>query len=235
VEAGAIAVATNLQRVRERIARATERAGRSIDEITIIAVSKTFPIESIRAAYNAGLRQFAENRVQEWESKQPHLSDLRACWHLIGHLQGNKARRAAHQFDRVDTVDSVHLATKLNSAAGEEGKRLPILIEVRLSSESTKSGVAQTDLAALAETASALPHLELLGLLTIPPYFDEVEQVRPYFQALRKLRDGLSLRLDRPLPVLSMGMSHDFEIAVEEGATEIRIGSDIFGGRSRTD
>jgi PLP dependent protein len=232
VPTAATTIAANLQRVRERVARATIRAGRGIDGITIVAVSKTFSVESIRAAYQAGLRQFGENRVQEWESKRPQLADLAAAWHFIGHLQSNKVRRAAHLFDRVDSIHSVPLAEKLNSAAAEEGKHLPVLIEVHLSDEPTKSGVATTDLVALAEATTSLPHLQLLGLMTIPPYSQDAEQARPFFRTLAKLRDELSGKIGRPLPVLSMGMSHDFEVAIEEGATEIRIGTDIFGDRS---
>jgi len=226
------AVAANLARVRERIARAAERAGRRADEITLVAVSKTFPAEAIRAAYDAGLCEFGENRVQEFEAKQPKIADLNATWHLIGHLQSNKSRRAAQFFDRVDSVDSLALAQKLDSAAAEYGKRLPVLIEVHLGGEATKSGVAETELSALAEDLPALAHLELRGLLAIPPYSDDPERARPYFRKLRQLRDGLSRRLGRPFPALSMGMSHDFEVAIEEGATEIRLGTALFGSRT---
>jgi pyridoxal phosphate enzyme (YggS family) len=155
--------------------------------------------------------------------------------HFIGHLQSNKARRAAHLFDRIDSVDSLGLAQKLNAAAAEEGKRLPILIEVRLGDEATKSGVHEKDVLPLAEAVAALQHLELLGLMTIPPYFDETGQVRPYFRRLRELRDAIGNALGSPLPVLSMGMSHDFEVAIEEGATEIRIGTALFGDRAAHD
>ena len=260
------AIAENLGRIRERVARAAGRAGRRVDDVTIVAVSKTFPFEAIRAAYDAGLRHFGENRVQEWESKQGRVADLEATWHLIGHLQSNKARRAAGLFDRVDSVDSLGLAQRLDAAVAEgvgteaarlisseksqrnalrvatgqagatksgaaNGERLRVLIEVSLGGESTKSGVAEADLAMLAEGVGGLANLELLGLMTIPPFLDDPESVRPYFRKLRELRDGLVRRVGRPLPVLSMGMSHDFEIAVEEGATEIRVGTGIFGER----
>lgn len=224
-------IGSNLARVRDRIARAAERAGRHADEITLIAVSKTFPAEAIRAAFDAGLRHFGENRVQEWESKAPHVADLPAAWHLIGHLQSNKARRAAHLFHRVDSVDSVTLAQKLDVAATEEGKRLQVLVEVQLGGETTKSGVAESELERLAEGITALPHLELQGLMTIPPFAEDPERVRPHFGKLRELRDGLSKSIGRPLAVLSMGMSHDFEAAIEEGATEIRVGTALFGDR----
>jgi hypothetical protein len=224
----------NLERVRVRIAHAAERAGRRAEEITLVAVSKTFPADAIRAAYDAGLRSFGENRVQEFEAKRPKLADLtEATWHLIGHLQSNKVRRAAHLFHQVDSIDSLALAQKLDSAAAAESKRLPVLIEVHLGGEETKSGVAEGDLRTLAEGVEKLPHLELRGLMTIPPYCDDPEAARPYFRKLRELRNEISQRLGRALPALSMGMSHDFEVAIEEGTTEIRIGTALFGQRSQ--
>jgi uncharacterized pyridoxal phosphate-containing UPF0001 family protein len=256
------AIAENLERIRERVARAAGRAGRRAEDVTIVAVSKTFPFEAIRAAYDAGLRHFGENRVQEWESKQARVADLEATCHLIGHLQSNKARRAASLFDRVDSVDSLPLAQKLDAAVAEggarfappitseksrrdalrgasgqadatktgvaSGGRLRALIEVRLGDETTKSGVAESDLALLAEGVAGLGNLELLGLMTIPPFLDDAENVRPYFSKLRELREDLVRRLGQPLPVLSMGMSHDFEIAIEEGATLVRLGTVLF-------
>ena len=227
----ASSIAANLERLYERVARAAQQAGRSADEITLVAVSKTFGAAAIRAAYEAGLRHFGESRVQEWGSKQPQLTDLEATWHLIGHLQSNKARRAVHLFDRADSVDSLALAQKLDSAAADEGKRLSILIEVRLGEEATKHGISEFDLFSLAEAVVALPHLDLQGLMTIPPFFPEAERLRPYFQNLRELRARLSSALARPLPLLSMGMSHDFEVAIEEGSTEIRVGTALFGER----
>lgn len=233
------AIAANLGRIKERIKRAADRARRRAEDVTIVAVSKTFPFEVIRAAYDAGLRHFGENRVQEWESKQPQVVDLAATWHLIGHLQGNKARRASGLFDRVDSVDSLAIALKLEAAFAAEhtgvvdhGKRLQVLIEVRLSDEASKSGAAESDLPALVEGVARLAHLQLLGLMTIPPFLDDPERVRPYFSKLRELRDDLAQRLGQPLPVLSMGMSHDFDVALEEGATEIRLGTALFGGRA---
>lgn len=222
----------NLECVRERIARASEHAGRRAEEITLVAVSKTFSADAIRAAYEAGLRSFGENRVQEFEAKQPKLADLTdATWHLIGHLQSNKVRRAAHLFHHVDSIDSLALAQKLDSAAATEPKRLPVLIEVHVGREATKSGVTEEDLPALADCVEKLPHLELRGLMTIPPFCDDPEAARPYFRKLRELRDRASQRLGRALPALSMGMSHDFEVAIEEGASEIRIGTALFGPR----
>ena len=225
-------IAANIERIRGRIARAAERSGRRPNEITIVAVSKTFPADVVRAAYDAGLRHFGENRVQEWEGKRPAVANLDAIWHLIGHLQSNKVHRAAFLFHRVDSVDDLALAKRLDAAAAAEGKNLPVLIEVHLGDESTKSGVSEKDLPSLAAAVAPFAHIDLLGLMTIPPFFDDRERLRPYFRKLRELRDGTSRRLGRKLPVLSMGMTHDFEIAIEEGATEIRIGTAIFGERA---
>src|SRR3984885_13896822 len=175
-------IAANLARLRERVTRAAERAGRRADEIALVAVSKTFPVEAIRAAYEAGLRHFGENRVQEMQAKRPELADLSTSWHFIGHLQSNKARLATQLFDRIDSVDSAWLAQKLDSAAGELGKRLPVLVEVHVGGEATKNGVSEAELPALAASIPALPHLDLLGLMTVPPYSDDPERARPHFR-----------------------------------------------------
>jgi PLP dependent protein len=225
-------IARNLERVRAQIAQAAKRAGRSANEIVLIAVSKTFPVEAIRTAYDAGMREFAENRVQELETKRLKLPDIDVVWHLIGHLQSNKAKRAAQLFDRVDSVDNLPLAQKLNTAAGEQGKRLPVLIEVHMGGEATKNGIAEAELPTLARDIAELPHLELRGLMTVPPYSEDLERVRPYFRQLRALDQELGRELGRPLPVISMGMSHDFEVAIEEGSTQIRIGTALFGERN---
>ncbi len=253
-------IAANVEAVRGRILRAAARAGRKPEEITVVAVAKTFPAESIRLAHAAGVRHFGENRVQEWEQKRPLLEDLDATWHLVGHLQSNKAGRAVRLFHTIDSLDSLPLAQKLASAmagltevggqsfssdvgagglpraSAPEGKlrrvpQLPVLIEVRLALEETKTGVSEADLVGLAEGVLALPHLDLRGLMCVPPYFEDPEQVRPYFRRLRELRDALVTRLRVPLPELSMGMSHDFEVAIEEGATQVRLGTAIFGAR----
>ncbi len=226
-------IAANLKLVHERIAQAAARARRDASGISVVAVGKTFPADAIRAAYDAGLRHFGENRVQEFEAKREKLRDLDATWHFIGHLQSNKAHRAVRLFDRLDCVDTAAIAKRIDPAAASEGKRIPVLIEVHLGSEATKSGVGESDLPALAEKIVALPHLELQGLMSIPPYSDDPEEARPYFRKLRMLRDELSERIGRPLPVLSMGMSHDFEVAIGEGATEIRIGTALFGERAK--
>jgi PLP dependent protein len=226
-------VRENLLRVRERIARAAQRGGRREEEITLIGVSKTHPAELIREAYQAGLRHFGENRVQEWEGKRAGTEGLAATWHLIGHLQSNKAARAARLFHSVDSVDDFALAQKLDRGRAEAGivGKLRVLIEVRVAQEETKSGAEIEALPALAEEVAGLPRLELAGLMCIPPFLEEAEKVRPYFRRLRELRERLKGRLDLALPVLSMGMSHDFEVAIEEGATEVRVGTALFGTR----
>jgi pyridoxal phosphate enzyme (YggS family) len=223
----------NLARVQERIAAAARRARRSADAITLIAVSKTHPAEAIREAFEAGLRHFGENRVQEWEGKCGGLQDLDATWHLIGHLQSNKAARAAKLFQTVDSVDDFALAQRLSRARIELGAagRLRVLIEVHIAEEEAKSGAAAEDLPELAESIAALPALELAGLMCIPPFMEDAEEARPHFRRLRELRDDLSARIGVALPVLSMGMSHDFEVAIEEGATEVRVGTALFGAR----
>lgn len=223
----------NLLIIHEKISAAAHRAGRRPEEITLIAVSKTHPAEAIRSAYEAGVRHFGENRVQEWEGKRTALADLRATSHLIGHLQSNKAARAARTFDCVDAVDDFAVAQRLDRTRAETPppSKLRILIEVHLANEETKSGVAVASLPALAEKILKLPNLNLAGLMCIPPYLSDIELVRPYLRQLRVLRDDLAKKIGHPLPVLSMGMSHDFEIAIEEGATEVRIGTAIFGTR----
>jgi hypothetical protein len=223
----------NISRVQERIAVAAEKAGRRLEEITLIGVSKTQPAEAIRVAYEAGLRHFGENRVQEWEGKRAALGDLQATWHLVGHLQSNKAARAAGLFHSVDSLDDFASAQRLDRTRGEqqEARKLRVLLEVRVEEEETKSGVKAEEAAVLAERVLALAHLELAGLMCIPPFLQDPEKVRPYFRRLRELRDSLVRKIGRELPALSMGMSHDFEVAIEEGATEVRVGTAIFGSR----
>jgi len=224
----------NLLRVKQQIADAAHRAGRREDEITLIGVSKTHPAERIREAYEAGLRHFGENRVQEWELKRGEVSQLAATWHLIGHLQSNKAARAVNLFHTIDSVDDFALAQRLDRAFGNLAteQRLRILLEVHMGGEETKSGVSEADLPALAEQALTLQKLDFAGLMCIPPFLENLEEVRPYFARVRNLRDQLEARLGRRLPVLSMGMSHDFVAAILEGATEVRVGTALFGTRS---
>jgi pyridoxal phosphate enzyme (YggS family) len=214
------AIVENLLYIQQRIAAAAQRANRDPADITLVAVSKTLPVEAVREAISTGLTHFGENRVQEAESK---FSSIKTTLHLIGHLQSNKARRAADIFDRIDSVDSLSLARKLNDATT---KKIGILVEVH-QGEATKSGAPEAEVPALCAEIANLPNLNLLGLMAIPPYFEDPELARPYFRKLRNLRDNLRL------PILSMGMSHDFEIAIEEGATEIRIGTALFGSRNK--
>ncbi len=226
-------VREHLLRIQERIASAAARAGRRAEGVTLIGVSKTHPASAIREAYEAGIRHFGENRVQEWEGKRAGAEGLVATWHLIGHLQSNKAVRAAKLFHCVDSVDDYAIAQRLDRARAEAGimGKLRVLIEVHIAPEETKSGVEISELAALAEECAELPRLQLAGLMCIPPFLEDAEQVRPYFRGLRELRDKLTLKLGIDLPVLSMGMSHDFEVAIEEGATEVRVGTALFGQR----
>lgn len=224
----------NLLRIQERIAAAANRVARRAEDITLIAVSKTHPAIAIQEAFQAGVRHFGENRVQEWEVKRVGTNNLAATWHLIGHLQGNKAAKAAKLFHTIDSVDDLALAQKLDRArtGGAASTKLRVLIEVRLAQEEAKGGAEIAALPVLSEGIAALPQLELTGLMCIPPYLSDAEQVRPYFRRLRELRDELHTKLGLALPVLSMGMSHDFEVAIEEGATEVRVGTALFGGRA---
>lgn len=224
----------NLLRIQERIAAAASRAGRRPEDITLIGVSKTHPAIVIHEAFQAGVRHFGENRVQEWEVKRVGTNNLAATWHLIGHLQSNKAAKAAKLFHTVDSVDDLVLAQKLDRARTEPGSaaKLRVLIEVRVAQEEAKSGAEIAALPELAGKIASLPQLEVTGLMCIPPYLLDAEQVRPYFRRLRELRDELHTKLGLPLPVLSMGMSHDFEVAIEEGATEVRVGTALFGDRA---
>ncbi len=226
-------VRENLLRIQERIVAAAARAGRNAEEITLIGVSKTHPASAIREAYEAGIRHFGENRVQEWEGKRAGTEGLAATWHLIGHLQSNKAVKAANLFHSIDSLDDLALAQRLDRARVEVGiGKLRALIEVRVAPEETKSGVETRELPELAEKIAGLPRLELAGLMCIPPFLEQAEQVRSYFRRLRELRDHLGKALGLALPVLSMGMSHDFEVAIEEGATEVRLGTALFGERT---
>jgi PLP dependent protein len=224
----------NLRSILERISAAALRVGRRSEEVTLIGISKAHPAEAIRTAYEAGVRHFGENRVKEWEGKRATIADLAATWHLVGHLQSNKSARAAEIFGSVDSVDDSALARRLDRARekSELKEKMRVLIEVRLAPEESKNGIEIADLPKLGEEVCALQSVELAGLMCIPPYFENPEDARPFFRRLRELRDELSTRLSRQLAVLSMGMSHDFEIAIEEGATEVRIGTALFGQRS---
>jgi pyridoxal phosphate enzyme (YggS family) len=218
----ALEIASRVAEVERRIAAAAARSGRAKDRVLLVAVGKTYPLSDLLHAHAAGVRAFGENRVQEAEEKFPHLpADVER--HLIGPIQSNKANRAAKLASLVETVDSLELARRLDRAAAAAGKRLAVLVQVRLGGEATKSGVDPDAAAALVSSVRALPALDLRGLMTIPPPGD----TRKHFVALRRLGEALSLR------ELSMGMSDDFEAAVEEGATLVRVGSAIFGARER--
>jgi pyridoxal phosphate enzyme (YggS family) len=213
-----------LKEVETRIANAAARAGRKRDGITLLAVTKKFPAALIREAYNLGLREFGENYVQEFEAKVTEFGDCQgARFHLIGHLQSNKSKIAAEIFDVIQTVDTQKLARRLDS----EQKQLDVMIEVKLSPEEAKAGAAPEEVPALVEAIRGCPRLRLLGLMTMPPWSDDAETSRPYFAKLRTLADA------NGLTQLSMGMSHDLEVAIEEGATMIRIGTALFGPRKK--
>ncbi len=229
-------VAENFARIQERIAQAADRVGRRPDSVTLMAVSKTVEPERIHQAYAAGLRVFGENRVQEFAEKSPALDDLRdAEWHLIGHLQSNKAKKAAELFHAVDSVDSLRLAEKLNLSAQETDKMLSVLIEIKVSDEESKTGMpgGSAELHTLLHAAAQFDYLQIRGLMTVPPFTEDPEGARLYFRMLRDLRDSIAARkLPRiQMDVLSMGMSHDFEVAIEEGSTCVRVGTAIFGER----
>ena len=234
-----MSIADNLARVRQRMAEAAHRVGRRPEEIALMAVTKTFQPEAIREAYAAGQRLFGENRVQEFAEKASAVQDLPAIeFHLIGHLQSNKAAKAAQIFAGIDSVDSLHLAEKLNAAAARIGRRLPVLVEINIGGEAAKSGLPpdSPELDALLAAAPRLASLEFRGLMSIPPFTESPQDARPYFRRLRELRDQIAAR---KLPAvsmdtLSMGMSHDFEIAIEEGSTCVRVGTAIFGSRIKT-
>jgi pyridoxal phosphate enzyme (YggS family) len=229
-------ISENIARIRERIHAAARRADRSADEVALMGVTKTVEPQRIREAYEAGIRVFGENRVQEFANKVQNLLDLQdAEWHMIGHLQTNKASKAAELFEHVDSIDSLRLARRLNSAAAELKKKIAVLIEINIGGESAKSGVTpgSDELEELLNAAPELAHIEIRGLMTVPPYNDDAEQSRPYFRKMRTLFEQIASRklAKVSLGMLSMGMSHDFEIAIEEGATCVRVGTGIFGER----
>lgn len=233
-------IAENIARIRELIQSAAERAGRNANEITLMAVSKTFPASAIREAYAAGLRVFGENRVQEFASKVDEVRDLKgAQFHLIGHLQSNKAAKAVELFDAVDSVDSLRLASKLNSAAEELGKTLDVLLEVNIENEAAKTGLpadlADQEWKSLLQKLPTFSNLHVRGLMCIPPHTDDPNGARPYFRKMRELRDKIiAMKLPNiQMTMLSMGMSHDFEVAIEEGSTCVRLGTAIFGSRPK--
>lgn len=228
-------ILANATEILRRMSHAAMRAGRQPDAAKLVAVSKTVPAERIREAMDAGLRTFGENRVQEardkiaWFQAAGHQYEG-VQWHLIGHLQKNKAKYAVRLFDLIHSVDSIELADELDRQAEKIGKAQRILVEVKLSAEDTKQGVAEQDLTALLSHIGRCGNLRLEGLMTMPPYDPDPESARPYFRRLRELRDEAE-RNGIVLPELSMGMSHDFGVAIEEGATMVRVGTALFGGR----
>lgn len=229
-------IADRVAAVRERIARAAARAGRAPADVTLVAVSKTFPGEAVREAFAAGVRDFGENKVQEAEGKIASLGDLRAAgarFHLVGHLQGNKVRKALPLFDCIHSVDGEELAGRLERGAEEHGVVLRVLIQVDLAGEATKHGVPEAGLFRLLEAVAGFEGLRVDGLMILPPFSDDPEAGRPHFRRLRELRDQALARDLLRAPHLSMGMSHDLEPAIEEGATMVRVGSAIFGERER--
>ncbi|MFN2385652.1 MAG: YggS family pyridoxal phosphate-dependent enzyme [Thermoanaerobaculia bacterium] len=226
-------IAERLQDIRDRIARAAARAGRDPSSVSLLAVSKGQPVGRVREAAAAGQQIFGENRVQEGigkiEALQGELPQV--VWKLIGPLQTNKAKAALQYFSTVESLDRERLALRLESLLAETGRTLPVLLEINLASEATKSGVLTNEAENLAAACLALPHLDVRGLMAVPPYAEDPDASRPHFRRLRETRDRLAERFGREMPELSMGMSHDFEVAVEEGSTEVRIGTALFGAR----
>ena len=230
-------IASNVTEIRERIAAAARRGGRNVDDVVLMGVSKTFSANAVREAYAAGIRVFGENRVQEFAEKFAGLAHLPdAEWHLIGHLQSNKAAKAAELFHAVDSGDSLRLVERLNAAAATLGEKLCVLIEINIGGEEAKAGLqpSSPELEEILLTAPQLDHLEIQGLMAIPPFVENPEDARPYFRKLREVRDYIVKRQlsGVGMSTLSMGMSHDFEIAVEEGSTCVRLGTAIFGTRT---
>ncbi len=223
-----------VEAIRKRIVCACARVGRDPSEVALIAVSKTFPVEAVRRAIAAGVEHLGENRVQEAEAKIREIGREVVKWHLVGHLQSNKARRAVRLFDCIHSLDSAELVEKLERLCGEEDRlELPVLIQLNLAGEETKSGASEAELPRITQALRRCERVRPVGLMTLPPFFEDAQQVRPYFRRLREWRDRLR---DEGLfgdgrGELSMGMSHDFEVAIEEGATMVRIGTAIFGAR----
>jgi pyridoxal phosphate enzyme (YggS family) len=227
-------IASNLAAVRGRLEEAARTAGRDPASVRLVAISKTFPSEAVRAAFAAGQADFGENRVQEALQKIRETAELHTRWHLVGHLQTNKARKVAGPFAYVHSIDSLDLLRQVDKAATEAGTAPKLLIQVDLAGEATKFGAPEAEVPALVEAAGRLQSAEMVGLMVLPPYSEDPEQARPWFRQLRAVRDGLIAAGAPPerLRELSMGMSHDFHVAVEEGATIVRVGTAIFGSRT---
>jgi len=226
-----MSIADNLARLHEQIAEACRRSNRAESEVALMAVSKVHPVEVILEAYAAGQRLFGENRVQEFQEKSQHLSNLGdAAFHLIGPLQSNKTTRAAELFDGIDTIDALKIAQRLESTASTLKKKIPVMIEVKLSHEESKHGLSPEELPELLAGMKKLEWIQAVGLMTVPPWSEDAETARPYFRELRRLRDE-SQKAHPALTQLSMGMSNDFPVAIEEGSTCVRVGTAIFGKR----
>jgi PLP dependent protein len=225
-------LAANFETIRQRIRVACERTGRNPDSITLLAVTKTQPPEAVRAAAKLGLLLFGENKVQEAKAKIP-LCPGNLRWHMIGHLQSNKCRDAVELFKMIQSVDSLSLAQEINKRAEQAARTMPVLLEVNVAGEASKFGYRPEQLLAELKQLNALPRIEIHGLMTVPPWSAEAEKARPHFRRLRELKERAEAVLGAPLPHLSMGMSGDFEIAIEEGATMVRIGTELFGPRAK--
>jgi len=226
-----MSIADNLEHLQQQITQACLRANRPRSDVALMAVSKIHPVEMIHEAYAAGQRLFGENRVQEFQEKSPRVKSLTGAeFHLIGPLQSNKTAKAAELFDAIDAVDSLKIAERLNVAAAALGKKLPLLIEVKLSHEESKHGLAPEELPSLLAAMNDLESVAAVGLMTVPPWSEDAELARPYFRELRRLRDDALVRFPR-VTQLSMGMSNDFVVAIEEGSTCVRVGTALFGRR----
>ena len=225
--------AANLEAVQRRINAACERAGREPDSVTLVAVTKTQPPNIVAEAAKAGLSLFGENKVQEAKVKIP-LCAGNLSWHMVGHLQRNKAYDAVQLFEMIHSIDSLKLLETIDAACDEAGRSMPVLIEVNVSGESSKFGMAPEAVPGILESANRLMHVNILGLMTMPPFAEQPERARPHFRRLRELRDGWRAATGMALEELSMGMTHDFEVAIEEGATWIRVGTALFGERGET-
>ncbi len=226
----AVSLADNLTLIQQRISAACDRAGRGVDSVTLLAVSKTHPADTIKAATDLGLMLFGENKVQEAKAKIPN-SPGKTRWHFIGHLQSNKCRDAVELFSMIQCVDSLAIAQEINKRADQAAKTMPVLLEINVAGEASKFGYKPEQMLTELKELNALPRLEIHGLMAIPPFSPVPDKSRPYFKTLRELKSRAEDVLGAPLPVLSMGMSDDFEVAIEEGSTMIRVGTALFGAR----
>ena len=224
-----------LDEIRERISQAAKRSGRALGDVVLVGVTKSVPVDVVRVVVEAGLGDLGENRVQEAEEKIQGVGHAAARWHLVGHLQRNKAGRAATLFDRIHSVDRIELAEALSKRGAAEGRTLRVLVQVHVSGEASKHGVAPGELERLLERVRELPGLCVDGLMSIGPPVERAEDARPYFVRTRELRDAAERRLGLELPHVSMGMSADYEVAIEEGSTLVRVGTALFGPRDRKD